>query len=386
VKPLRIALVAAEPSGDLLAAGLMQKLNQQHTNIVYEGIGGPLMQQQGLQSLEPLETLSVMGLIEVLAHLPKLLKLQKRIIKSWLKNPPDIFIGIDAPDFNLKVETVLKANGIATVHYVCPTVWAWRPKRVIKIKKAVNLLLSIFPFEEAFLTKHQVQSVYVGHKLANDMPIEVDKNSARSNLAIAKDVPVLAVLPGSRGGEISRLTKPFLETVKLCLQEIPTLKVVIPFANQSTATKFSEIHQELGIDVDYQEVIADSAIVLAASDVVLVASGTATFEALLSKRPMVVGYKLNKLTYWIAKTFNLITIEHVAMANLLSGKYMAPEFLQDRCEAELLAPAVLNFFNDTDKVAAIKMHYAEVHQSLRVDSDQIAADAVTNLLRERNIV
>jgi len=382
---LRIGIVAAEASGDVLASGLMAELRERLPDVRFEGIGGPRMLALGMDGWEPLESLSVMGLVEVLQHLPRLLKLRRRIRQRWLDNPPDLFIGVDAPDFNLGLETSLREAGVPTVHYVCPTVWAWREGRVKKIRAAVDLLLSIFPFEKTFLSRHQVRSEYVGHTLAAEMPQIVDREGARAHFGIASDVPVLAVLPGSRVSEVSRLAGPFLQTALACQQELKGLQVLVPLVNEKTARVWREKLAEVAPGLPVTESMQDTKQVMAAADVVLVASGTATFEGLLSKRPMVVGYKLNALTYWVIRLFRLIRLKHFSMANLLSSKPLAPEFIQDDCAPGKLAPAVLNFFSNSEQVEEIQAEYARVHRQLQTDTDALAADAVIALLRERGL-
>ena len=380
---LRIAIVAAEASGDLLGGGLMAALRERLPDVQFEGIGGEQMQAQGLQSLEPMETLSVMGLVEVLSHLPRLLRLRADLRKRWREQPPDLFIGVDAPDFNLGLECSLRKAGVPTVHYVSPTVWAWRPKRVVKIRAAVDLLLSIFPFEQKFLQQHGVRSAYVGHTLAAQMPLEPDRAGARRKLGIADDQPVLAVLPGSRAGEVSRLARPFLQTAQGLGERIEGLRIVTPLVNQSTRDLYQAAIAQHAPGLDVQIVMGDSRNALAAADLVLAASGTATFEALLSKRAMVVGYKLNALTYWLARLLKLVRIDNVAMANLLAGERLAPEFIQAECEPEHLLPALLDLFEQPQKVQAITQRYREIHTELVTDTNAMAAEAVLQLLRER---
>jgi lipid-A-disaccharide synthase len=383
---LRIGIIAAETSGDLLGSGLMAGLRARVPGIEFEGIGGPRMLAQGMRSWEPMESLSVMGLVEVLRHLPRLLRLRAELRRRWLASPPALFIGVDAPDFNLSLERRLRQAGVPTVHYVSPTVWAWREKRVDKIRAAVDLLLSIFPFEQDFLARHQVRCEYVGHTLAADMPMHPDREAARARLGLAGEQPVLAVLPGSRGSEVSRLARPFLQAAVACREKLPGLQVLVPLVNDKTRQLWQAQHAAHAPDLPVQEVMGDSRSVLAAADVVLAASGTATFEALLSKRPMVVGYKLNALTYWLARVLRLVKLEHVAMANLLAGEGLAPEFIQGECEPDRLAPALLAFFDDPARVQAIQARYAEVHRELATDTNRLAAEAVMRLLRERGLL
>ncbi len=380
---MRIAIVAAEASGDLLAAGLMAQLRRHFPAAQFEGIGGPRMQAVGMQLIEPMESLSVMGLVEVLRHLPRLLRLRSALTARWSQHPPDLFIGVDAPDFNLTLERRLRRQGVPVVHYVSPTVWAWRRHRVRKLRGSVDLLLSIFPFEPDFLESHGVHSTYVGHRLAGDMPLQPDRAGARAALGLAPDAPVLAVLPGSRRSEVERLARPFLQTASACAQALPGLRIVTPLAGEASAALWQQQKAMHAPHLEIVEGLHASREMLAAADVVLTASGTATFEALLSKRPMVVGYKLNQLTYLIAKWLKLVKLEHVAMANLLSGEALAPEFIQDACEPENLAPAVIAFFRDPARVQAIERAYRRVHESLALDTDAQAAQAVVDLLKQR---
>lgn len=378
---MRIGLVAAEPSGDVLAAGLMAALKVRRPDISFEGIGGPLMQAQGLQSWHPLEKLSVMGLVEVLAHLPELLSIRRDVKQRWQAAPPDIFIGVDAPDFNLGLEAELRAQGVKCVHYVSPTVWAWRPKRVKKIRRAADLVLCIFPFEPEFLHRHQVPATYIGHPLAAGYELHPDRGAARAQLQLDAEAPVLALLPGSRSSELAMLGAIFLQAAQLCAAELPGLRIVTPLANEKTRALFEQTLAQHGQGLDVRLLMADTSTALAAADVVLVASGTATFEALLSKRPMVVGYRLHPLTYWLVSAFNLVNVDHVAMSNLLSGEALAPELIQDQCTPENLARELLRFFHDPELRERVAEHYLQTHRSLIRDTNGEAAEAVLELLR-----
>lgn len=379
---MKIGIVAAEPSGDLLAAGLMSAIRHRHPQVRFEGIGGSRMQEQGMESWFPMEKLSIMGLVEVLRHLPELMKIRGALIARWRDQPPDLFIGVDAPDFNLTLEQQLRDAAIPTVHYVSPTVWAWRTKRVIKLRKAADLVLSIFPFEESFLSQHGVNTRYVGHPLAQDIPMQPDRAAARQELELDPHAPVLALLPGSRGAEVSSLARPFLLTAVACAQQLPGLRVVTPLATAKTAAVFESARQAYAPDLKISTFSGSARQVLTASDVVLTASGTATFEALLCKRPMVVGYKVHWLTYWIARLMKLVKTEHVAMANILASDGLAPEFIQHACEPEQLVPAVMHWFEDGDDVKRVKERYCEVHRSLSTDTNREAASAVLSLLGE----
>jgi lipid-A-disaccharide synthase len=383
---MRIGIVVAEPSGDLLAAGLMDALRHELPEVQFEGVAGPLMCASGIDQWESMDSLSVMGLFEVLHHLPRLLRLRARLLARWRDTPPALFIGVDAPDFNLPVECRLRGHGVPTVHYVSPTVWAWRTGRVRKIRRAVDLLLTIFPFETEFLERHGVPSRYVGHPLACQMPLEPDRPAARQALGVDNDGPVLAILPGSRAGEVGRLTQPFLETACTLREEFPGLQLLMPLVNERTRAIAEAIRARCCPDLDVQLSVGNSRQVMAAADVVLTASGTATLEGLLSKRPMVVGYKVNAATYLIARLLRLVKVEHVAMANLLADEALAPELIQSRCEPAFLVPALRAFLTDPQRREAIAARYAAIHGQLRSDTNREAARAVVELLKERGIV
>jgi lipid-A-disaccharide synthase len=380
---LRIGIVAAEPSGDLLAGGLMAALRERVADVEFEGIGGERMAAHGLKSRVPLEKLSVMGLVEVLKHLPELLRIRRGLVEHWLANPPDLFIGVDAPDFNLGLEEKLKAAGIPTVHYVCPTVWAWRPGRVKLLRRATDLILSIFPFEPAFLEQHGVNSRYIGHTLAREMPLEPDREAARAALGLPVQGRVLALLPGSRRSEIEVLSRPFLQAVGRLKADYPELQVIVPLANERGRELFAVQHARHAVDLPLKMVVGRTQEALAAADLALVASGTATLEGLLSKRPMVIGYKVHWLTYLIVKAFRLVRLENYSMANLLAGERLAPEYLQGACEPEQLAPALQAILQDPERIAGIQQRYREIHQGMIRNTNAEAAAAVLELLSRR---
>ena len=380
MRPLQIAIVAAEPSGDSLGAQLMAALRAQQPEHHFVGIGGPQMLAQGLQSLVPMETLSVMGLVEVLGQLPTLLRLRHRLVQRWLDTPPHLFIGVDAPDFNLTLAKHLRAAGIPTVHYVCPSVWAWRPRRITKIQNAVDLLLSVFPFEQAFLRQHGVTSTYVGHTLATQIPVQPDRQAARQTLSIQTPGPVLAVLPGSRRSEVSRLAQPFLATAAACRQKIPGLQILVPMVNEAMADLWRAACMRYTPELPVQTVLHNSRTVLTAADVALVASGTATLEALLCKRPMVVGYRIHPLSYQFLKTWQIVNPDKLVLANLLTDEPLAPTFIQHECTAQQLAPALLGFLHTPSLVADIQQRYTSVHQAMQVETDQRLVSAITHLM------
>jgi len=369
---MRVALVAGEASGDILGAGLMQALRAQYPQIEFIGVGGPLMQAQGLNPYFPMERLSVMGLVEVLGRLPELLSRRKRLINTLIAAKPDVFIGIDAPDFNLTLELKLRQAGIKTVHYVSPSVWAWRQKRVLKIREACDLMLTLFPFEAQFYQEHQVPVRFVGHPLADTIPQQADRNAAREALNLDHGQPVVALMPGSRGGEVSRLGSLFLDAAMRLRTLRPGIQFVLPC---SSPERRAQLEQMLvGRDLPLTLLNGRSHEALAACDAVLIASGTATLEALLYKRPMVVAYKVAPLTYRILK--RLVTSAYISLPNLLAERLLVPELIQDAATpeelAQLLAPLLDGGEVQTEG-------FDVIHRALRRDASVQAAQAVLQL-------
>lgn len=373
-KPLCIALVAGEASGDILGAGLMASLKQRHPNVQFIGVGGPKMEAEGLVSMFPMERLSIMGLVEVLGRLPELIKRRAKLIKDIIAAKPDVFIGIDAPDFNLGIELKLREAGIKTIHYVSPSVWAWKQKRVFKIKKACDLVLTLFPFEAKFYEKHDVPVCFVGHPLANTIPLEVDRVAAKIKLGILQDDKVVALMPGSRGGEVSRLAPVFLKTADIILEHYPNTKFVIPCANQQRKEQIEELLISHKLPITLLDGQSHEA--LAACDVVLIASGTATLEALLYERPMVVAYKLASLTYWIAK--RLVKTPYVSLPNILAGRLLVPEMIQDKAEPDKLFAELQPLLEGKTKEQTDS--FKAIHLTLRQNASEKAAEATLNLI------
>jgi len=377
---MRIALVAGETSGDMLGAGLIRSLKARYPDAEFEGIGGPLMQAEGMTSFVPMERLSVMGLVEVLGRLFELLKVRKDLIKRWIKNPPDVFIGIDAPDFNLGLEQKLREAGIRTAHYVSPSVWAWRQKRVLKIEKAVDLMLTLFPFEARFYENHKVPVKFVGHHLADKIPFETAKKPAREALGIDTDAQTVCLMPGSRGSEVSRLGTLFLQTASQMLKTKPGLKFIIPAASVERRDQIDQIVTEFPEILPVKVILGQSQTCMAAADVILLASGTATLEAMLMKRPMVVSYKLAPLTHWILK--RMITQDYISLPNLLAGREVVPELLQHDAEPDKLAAALLERLDDNDTVHQLQETFQFIHRQLKRNADDEAAEAIHQLIQK----
>lgn len=377
-----------------MAASLIRALRELRPDASFIGVAGPRMQAAGCATLVDQERLAVMGLVAVLRHLPEVLRLRRQLGDYFLAQPPDLFVGVDAPDFNLTLERRLRRAGIPTAHLVSPTVWAWRPGRVKGLRRAVDLVLSIFPFEEPFLRERGVPVRYIGHPLADDIPLETDRAAARQALGLPPAGPVIALLPGSRASEVGLLARPFLETAAWCLARRPDLRLVVPLVSPRLRGLFEKILVESGLEARFALTAPATATALTlvdgqgreamtAADLVLSASGTATLEALLLQRPLVVGYRVDPLTYWLVKTLKLIKVPHVAMANLLAGEELAPEFLQDRCRAELMGPALLALLEDPERVATIRATYGRIHRDLRRGASQEAARALLELVPGR---
>ncbi|WP_217476774.1 lipid-A-disaccharide synthase [Stutzerimonas stutzeri] len=372
-RPLTVALVAGEASGDILGAGLMQALRERHPDVRFVGIGGPRMEAQGLRSYFPLERLAVMGLVEVLGRLPELLARRNRLLKTFLEVRPDVFIGIDAPDFNLDLALKLRRNGIKTVHYVSPSVWAWRQNRVLKIRDACDLMLTLFPFEAKFYDAHQVAVCFVGHPLADAIPLVADRGAARAELELPQDGLVVALMPGSRGGEVGRLGPLFLAAADRLRAMRPGIRFVVPCASPERRVQLEQMLA--GRDLPLILLDGQSHTALAACDAVLIASGTATLEALLYKRPMVVAYSVAPLTFRILK--RMVKSPYVALPNLLAQRLLVPELLQEAATpdamAQLLSPLLDNGDVQTEG-------FDTIHRTLRCDASSRAASAVLELV------
>ena len=379
-RAIRIALVAGEASGDALGAGLIVELRKRFPGAEFAGIGGKAMREAGCDTWNDAGELAVMGLSEVLRHLPRLLRLRRQFRKRVLDWKPDVFIGIDAPDFNLGVERWLKQRDVRTVHYVSPSVWAWREKRAEKIGASADLVLCLFPMEPPIYARHGVDARFVGHQMADDMPMEPNQSAARDALGLHAYTPVLAVLPGSRLGEISRLGQVFLDAARLVSESVPHLQVVVPAANPACRDALAPMVAHARFESAPLLTDGRAREAMVAADVVLLASGTATLEAMLAKRAMVVGYKVAPLTYRIVKAFGMLKVERYALPNVLAGTDVAPELMQEDCTAQNLAAAVLNQFQHPEITGALQPRYRELHETLRQDASARAADAIAGML------
>jgi len=373
---IKIGLVAGEVSGDILGAGLIKAIKKQYPQAEFFGIGGPEMIAQGCTSWFNMEELSIMGLVEVIKHLPRLLHIKTQLVTKMKQVQPDVFIGIDAPDFNLRLERNLKDSGIKTVHYVSPSVWAWRQKRIFSIAKATHLVLAFLPFEKAFYDKFQVPCRFIGHTMADAIPVKTDKVQAKLVLQLDLKTTYVAVLPGSRRSEIALLAEPFIQSCLLVQQQCPHIKFIVPMVNDQRQAQFQTIYQQIAPQLDFH-FVTDARTAMIASDVVLLASGTAALEAMLVGRPMVVGYKVKPLTYWIAKKF--IKTDYVALPNILAGKNLVPELLQQDCTAEALSQALLNLLRSDNQ--ELLDTFSDLHHLIRKNADMQAAEAVLDLIQ-----
>ncbi len=376
---MRIGILAGESSGDILGAGLMQALRERVADVRFEGIGGPLMEAQGLKSEVPMERLSVMGLVEPLRRLPELLAIRRRVVQHFLATPPDVFIGIDSPDFTLGIEEQLRARGIKTVHYVSPSVWAWRQGRIRKIVRAVDLMLTLFPFEAAFYRNHPLRVECVGHPLADLIPLQPDRRAAREALGLPQQAKVLAVLPGSRLSEVQRLAAVFLAAATRLLQPQPDLVILLPCATAAGrlfVQGLPEAHSLLATG-QLRISLGDSREVMTAADAVLLASGTATLEALLLKLPMLVCYRMAPLSYAIIS--RLLKVSFFSLPNLLAGDALVEELVQQQVQAPVLADKLQALLADGAS-EALQQRYLALHQELRRDASRRAAAAVLSLL------
>lgn len=371
-----IGIVVGEHSGDTLGEGLIIALKFLYPNAKFIGIGGPKMLNQGFDSLFSMDELSVMGIVEVLGRLRRLMTIRKNVVEFFTENRPDIFIGIDAPDFNLTLEEKLKKQGIKTVQYVSPSVWAWREKRIFKIARATNMVLSLLPFEKKFYDKHNVPCTFVGHSLADDIPLVSNKLEARQSLNLPEDRKILALMPGSRGGELAKLVEPFLKSAVQLAKKDGDLLFIAPMVSDKRAQQFITLKNEIAPDLPIEIVINQTQKVMAASDCLLTASGTVTLEAALIKRPMVITYKFNFITYLLAKW--LVKLKWFSLPNLLANETLVPELLQDEVIPEKIVPLIHTFLYEDQ--SNLNEKFNTIHHSLKQNASEKAAQAVSELM------
>lgn len=373
----RFAMVAGEASGDLLAGLLLDGLRARWPQLHAAGIGGPRMAERGFEAWWPHEKLAVSGYAEVLLHYRELVGIRNALRDRLLADPPQVFVGVDAPDFNLDLEAALKAQGVRTVHFVCPSIWAWRPERAEKIRRSADHVLCLFPFEPQLLAGHGIASTYVGHPLAGVIPMEPDRAAARRALGLDEDGQVLAILPGSRASEVARLARRFFEAAVLLRKARPELQLVVP-ALPARRAAIEEAARAAGVADGLRIVDGQSHAVLAACDLALVASGTATLEAALFKRPMVISYAVNWLSYRIMKPRQLQP--WLGLPNILCGEFVVPELMQAEAKPDALARALLDWLESPARMAAVQEKFRALHRTLQRDTAQLATDAIQKVL------
>lgn len=378
---MKIAIVAGEVSGDILGARLIESLQRYYPDAVFEGIAGPEMQAQGCSSLYEMDRLSVMGFSEVLGRLSELLGMRKRLLQRWSDAPPDVFIGIDAPDFTIWLEKRLHLQGTPAVHYVSPSIWAWRQSRVKKFVGNLDLMLALFPFEVDFYKTHGVPAEFVGHPLADEIALNSNKTEARQTLGLDDAAFTLAVLPGSRAGEIKRIGPDFLLALKVLYAKHPDWQFVCPVVNESIAAQFKTLHQQLAIEVPIHWVAGESRTVMKASDQILMASGTAVLEGMLVGRPMVAAYRVAALTGWVIQTFGMIKSPFYTLPNNLANEALVPELIQQDLTPESVVTEVEAQFNQSEQEkAACMQRFQAIHLTLKQNASQKAAAAIHQLL------
>jgi len=375
---LRIGILAGEASGDILGSRVLAALRQRFPDLTVEGMGGPLMEAQGLTSMYPMERLSVMGFVEPLKRLPELLRIRGALYRHFRDNPPDVFLGIDSPDFNLHLEQKLRAQGIRTAHLVSPTIWAWRAGRIRKIRRAVDLMLCLFPFELDIYRQHAMAATFVGHPLADEIPLHTDPGPARAALGLPTSGKVLALLPGSRGGEVGLLAPLFLEAARQLSERDPAIHFVLPAASEARMT---QIHAELAHfpELPVTVLAGQSRQAMAAADAILLASGTATLEAMLLKRPMVVAYRMGELSWQVAS--RIATTRFVALPNVLAGERIVPELLQHAATPEAMVDELWPLLSEGDKALAQADAFEVFHQQLALGYADHAAAALAQLMQ-----
>jgi len=378
-RPVRIGLVAGEISGDQLGGDLMPALRNHFPQVEFSGIGGDAMIAQGLHSLFPLDRLAVMGFVEPLKRLPELLRMRRALYRHFLSWGADLVLGIDAPDFNLGLELRLRRRGLLTAHYVSPSVWAWRQGRVVKIARAVDRMLTLLPFEAAFYRDHQVPVNFVGHPLADRLPLATDVGAARTALGLGSG-PVLAILPGSRGSEIAQMCRLFLDVARGLAAETPALRFVIPAANSAREGEIATILADFP-DLRVTLLAGDSHTAMAAADAVLLTSGTTALEAMLLKKPMVVAYRMGAASHWLAS--RLVKTPYISLPNLIAGNPLVPELIQDDASVAKLVAATREMLFNTERRAVLEATFTSLHRDLRLDASATAARVLAEMIGGR---
>lgn len=380
---MKIGLVAGEASGDLLGAGLIRALAERIPGALFEGVAGPEMVAAGCEQWEPAESLAVMGLIEPLAHIPRLWRLRRSLVRRWRNSPPDVFIGIDAPDFNLGLEKQLRTSGIKTVHYVSPSVWAWRSGRIKTVRAAADKVLCILPFEKPLYDEHGIDAVFVGHPKADSAPHSVDMNAARRSLGIDA-AEVVAVLPGSRASEVSKLGGTLIAAARRLADTRNDVRFVTPIATPALRPVFEQQVADADLTDRFLLLDGNSELAMSAADVVLLASGTAALEAALLAKPIVAAYRVATLSYALVKGLRLVNLTHFTLPNLLTDTPLVPEFIQGDARPEAIFAAVAELLDDPARRQFISERFAKLRVELARNTDQRAADAVTTLMRQES--
>lgn len=379
---LKIAMIAGEASGDMLASSLIRAIQNQYPGEVeFVGIGGKMMQDNGFKSWHKMETLSVMGYIEVIKSLPEILKVRYSVLKQLLEYKPDVFIGVDAPDFNFFIENKLKQAGIKTVHYISPTIWAWRYKRIFKIKKSTDLMLCIFPFEEEIYHKVGMAAKFIGHPMANDIELNIDTLKYRKLLNLPEDKTIITILSGSRIREVNSLAETLSQTCHKIAQKIPNCLFIYPFANQHTMAIMDKYLNENKPEFEYKLVLNQTRDTIKASDMVIAKSGTVSLETALCKKPMLICYKINKFTEWMLR--RMVTIDYVGQPNIIAGKEIVKEFLQEDANPDSMSEYMIELFTNQQKRKAMIDEFYKLHYTLLQDGSTEGAKAVLDLIQDK---
>ena len=381
---MKVGIVAGEASGDLLGAHMVKALKNRVPGVEFVGIGGPKMQAAGVNSLFPMEKLAVRGYVEVLRHYREIVKIRHKLLRHFVENPPDVFIGVDAPDFNLDLETKLKKRGIPTVHYVSPSIWAWRGERIHKIARAVSHMLVLFPFEKKLYDAAGIPATYVGHPSADMLPEQPNRIAAREQLRLSQNDPVIALLPGSRQSEVRYMAKLFVQTASMIAAVSPNVHFLVPLLSRETRNLFeTELYRAGGGDLPLTILFGHAHVAMTAADAVLVASGTATLEAALLKCPMVITYKMSPLTWRMMQRKKYLP--YVGLPNILAGRYIVPELLQDDATPENLSQAVLNLVNDGPVRGKLTRAFSRLHFDLKQNTAERAVDAILPFLSHTRV-